>query len=345
MKLKIGLLAVCISALCGCGGGGTASAGTSTSPSSPPPPTAAVSDYAYGADISWVSQQESLGYAVYDSAGVKTDPFALLKGYGINAIRLRVWVNGKDGWNGRDDTLAKALRAKARGQRVMIDFHYSDDWADPGKQIKPAAWASYSVDQLKAAVYAHTRDTLAHLKANGIDVTWVQVGNEINNGLIWPEGKLDHFEQLTAFTNSGYDAAKSVYPDAAVIVHVDDPWWFDNFMAQRGKIDIIGISYYPEFTPSKDWRVEAPKLSEKMAELTRRLGKPLMVVETGFRMDQPAEAKAMLTDLIRRNQALGKQGLGVFYWEPTTIASWTKYGLGALDQNNRITEAMDAFRH
>ena len=348
MTMRAGLLTLLIAALSACGGSGGASAETTP----PSPSVAAAADYAYGADIGWVSQEESLGFAFNDASGAKADPYDLLKGYGINAIRLRVWVDPKGGWNGRDDTLRKALRARAHGQKVMIDFHYSDDWADPGKQFKPAAWASHNIDQLKADVYAHTRDTLAYLKANGVDVAWVQVGNEITNGLLWPEGKTDRFDQLTAFTNSGYDAVKSVYPNAAVVIHIDNGWdtakamwWFDTYSRQGGKVDVIGLSYYPAYTPSKDWRTEAPKISATMTGLVARYHKPVMVVETGFRYDQPAEAKAMLGDLIRRNQALGDMGLGVFYWEPDTIQSWTHYPLGAMDTSNRFTAAMEAFRH
>lgn len=354
MLLRSVLWALLVATLCACGGGGTSAApgSTSPSPSSPSSPTLPVAaNYAYGADVGWVTQQESLGFTFHDATGAKADPFELLKGYGINAIRLRVWVNPQGGWNGRDDTLAKAKRAQARGQKLMIDFHYSDDWADPGKQNKPAAWAGHGIEQLKADVQAHTRDTLAHLKANGITVTWVQVGNEISNGLLWPEGRTDRFDQLAALTNAGYDAAKAVYPDAAVVIHIDNGWdidkarwWFDSFAAQGGKLDIIGLSHYPAYTPSKDWRTEAPKISATMTDLVARLRKPVMIVETGFRVDQPAEAKAMLTDLIQRNQALGDMGLGVFYWEPAAVQSWTRYSLGALDANNRFTAAMEAFR-
>lgn len=355
MPLKSGLTALLVATLCACGGGAgdtAAAAPASPAPASSSPALPVAANYAYGADVGWVTQQESLGFAFNDAAGAKADPFELLKGYGINAIRLRVWVDPKGGWNGRDDTLAKALRAQARGQQLMIDFHYSDDWADPGKQTKPAAWAAHGVDALKADVYAHTRDTLAHLKANGIDVAWVQVGNEITQGLLWPEGKADHFDQLAAFTNAGYDAVKAVYPNAAVVIHIDNGWnapqartWFDNYAAQGGKVDIIGLSYYPAYTPSKDWRTESPKLSAAMADLVSRFKKPVMVVETGFQFDQPTEAKAMLTDLIQRNQALGDMGLGVFYWEPEAVQSWTRYSLGALDATQRFTAAMEAFRH
>lgn len=331
-------------------GGGSGAGGTDTG--SAPLPPAVAANYAYGADIGWVTQEESLGFAFNNAAGVKTDPYVLLKAQGINAIRLRVWVDPKDGWNGTADTLAKARRAQANGQKIMIDFHYSDNWADPGKQVKPAAWASHAVDQLKTDVYTHTRDVLNALKADGIDVAWVQVGNEITNGLLWPDGDSSHFANLAAFTNAGYDAVKEVYPAAAVVIHIDNGWdgvkarwWFDNFTANGGKVDIIGLSYYPAYTPSKDWHVENPKLSATMSDLATRYAKPVMVVEIGYQYDQPAEAKAMISDVIARNQALGDKGLGVFYWEPDTIVSWTHYQLGAMNAANQFTETMDAFKH
>lgn len=145
--------------------------------------------FANGADVSWVSQQESSGYSFYNSSSVKTDPFVLLKNLQINSIRLRVWVNPSGGWNDGADVLYKAKRAAAQGQRIMIDFHYSDSWADPGKQNKPAAWANHTLAQLNNDVYSHTQGILNYLKTNGINVEWVQVGNEINSGMLWPEGR------------------------------------------------------------------------------------------------------------------------------------------------------------
>ena len=130
-----------------------------------------------GADVSWVSQQEKQGQSFYSANGTKTDPFVLLKGLQINAVRLRVWVNPDGGWNDGRDTLYKAKRAIAQGQQVMIDFHYSDSWADPGKQAIPAAWTDHSVGALGKQVYSHTQGILSYLKDNGVTVRWVQVGN------------------------------------------------------------------------------------------------------------------------------------------------------------------------
>jgi arabinogalactan endo-1,4-beta-galactosidase len=309
-------------------------------------------DFAYGADIGWVTQEEAEGVVFRDASGAKADPYVLLKNLGINAIRLRVWVNPAKGWNGKADLLAKAKRAQANGQKVMIDFHYSDNWADPQKQNKPVAWAGHDVKQLTKDVYDHTFEVLSYLKANGVDVAWVQPGNEITNGLLWPDGGTEHFDALTAFTNAGYDATKAVYPDAQVVVHIDNGWdsdkcrwWFDNFFKAGGKADIIGLSYYPYWSKAKDWKVTNPMLSATMTDLVARYNKPIMVVETGYSYDEPEVAKTVLSDVVARTKALGDKGLGVFYWEPDTDPKWTKYKLGAMNENGQFTAAMDAFRH
>lgn len=313
-----------------------------------PPPSA----FTYGADISSVTEQEAAKLTFRDAAGKPADLYDLVKGYGIDSARLRVWVNPKDGWSAREDVLVKAKRARDHGMRIMIDFHYSDNWADPGKQFKPAAWNDYDAAKLTKAVRDHTRDTLKYLKANGIDVAWVQVGNEITNGLLWPDGKTDRFDNIARFTNAGYAAVKSVYPKAEVIIHIDNGWdtakanwWFDNFTRNGGKVDVIGLSYYPFFTQSKDWKVESPKVSTTMEQLVTRFKKPVMIVEIGHEYDKPEEAKAMISDMIARNKALGAMGRGVVYWEPGTIPTWSGYRLGATNHENQLTSAMEAFRH
>lgn len=313
-----------------------------------PPPSA----FTYGADISSVTEQEAAGLTFRDAEGKPADLYDLVKAHGIDSARLRVWVDPKDRWSTREDVLVKAKRAREHGMRIMIDFHYSDNWADPGKQFKPEAWKGKDVPALAAAVRDHTRETLAYLKANGIDVAWVQVGNEITNGLLWPDGKTDRFDNIVRFTNAGYDAVKSVYPGAEVIIHIDNGWdtkkarwWFDSFTKKGGKVDVIGLSYYPFFTPSKDWKVESPKVSATMQDLVKRFDKPVMIVEIGHEYDKPEEARAMMTDMIARNKALGPMGRGVVYWEPGTIPTWSGYRLGAIDTSNRLTSAMEAFHH
>ena len=144
--------------------------------------------YVSGSDVSWVTEEEASGDSFYNSSGAKTDPFVLLKNLGVGAIRLRVWVDPSGGWCNAADVLAKAKRAAAQGQQLLIDFHYSDTWADPGHQTEPAAWAGQSLSQLETDVWDHTTSVLNTLKSAGLTVTWVQVGNEINSGMLWPVG-------------------------------------------------------------------------------------------------------------------------------------------------------------
>lgn len=144
------------------------------------------------------------------------------------------------------------VRAKNMGMRIMIDFHYSDTWADPGKQTKPAAWANHSFVELQNDVYKHTYDVLTALKSVGVTPEWVQVGNEIPGGMLWPEGSTSNWGQLALLLNKGYEATKAVNKDIKVIVHVDKGndnarfrWFFDKAKANNVKYDVIGLSYYP----------------------------------------------------------------------------------------------------
>ena len=141
-----------------------------------------------GADISWITLMESQGMKFYNADGAERECTALMKEIGMNAVRYRVWVNPVDGWNSAADVLVKAIRAQKLGLRIMIDFHYSDTWADPGNQTPPAAWASYDINQLIEAVSIHTTEVLSLLKKYGVDVEWVQVGNETRTGMMWPLG-------------------------------------------------------------------------------------------------------------------------------------------------------------
>ncbi|KQN75620.1 arabinogalactan endo-1,4-beta-galactosidase [Duganella sp. Leaf61] len=307
--------------------------------------TASAQSFANGADVGWVSQQESAGYAFYNSSGVKTDPFVLLKNLNINAIRLRVWV--KPGWNDGADVLYKAKRAAAQGQRIMIDFHYSDSWADPGQQTKPSAWANHTLAQLNNDVYSHTQGTLNYLKSNGINVEWVQVGNEINSGMLWPEGKTTSFTNLAGLINSGYNATKAVFPNAKVILHLANGydnavfrWFFDGVKGAGAKWDVIGMSHYP---PPSDWTNYNNRISINMKDMVARYAKPVMVTEVGMDWTQAATSKAMVADLLTKTKALGANGLGVFYWEPQAYPSWQGYTFGALDGSGKFTIALDPF--
>jgi arabinogalactan endo-1,4-beta-galactosidase len=311
------------------------------------PLCAQAQSFAKGADVSWVSQQEAAGYAFYGDDALRHDPFALLKAKGANAIRLRVWVNPANGWNDGSDTLYKAKRAAAQGQRIMIDFHYSDTWADPAHQAKPAAWSGHSVAQLRTDVYAHTYGILSYLKSNGINVEWVQVGNEINSGMLLPEGSTSNFTQLSGFINSGYDAVKAVYPSAKVVLHLANGhdnglfrWFFDNAKSAGAKWDVTGMSHYPG---ASTWSSDNTKIGTNMADMVSRYGRPVIVSEVGMDWQQAATAKLMLADLMTKVKARGSQGLGVFYWEPQAYPGWQGYTLGALNNSGQFTVALDPY--
>ena len=145
--------------------------------------------FAKGADIGWATEMASEGIRFYNSAGEERECTALMKELGFDAVRFRVWVNPSDGWCGKEDVVAKAKTAKNLDMRIMINFHYSDWWADPGKQNKPEAWKDYSTEELCGAIADHTRDVLSALKDEGITPEWVQVGNETSDGMLWDTGK------------------------------------------------------------------------------------------------------------------------------------------------------------
>ena len=220
-------------------------------------PTYDMTGFAKGADISWLTEMEANGKKFYNAKGSEQDCMTLLRDLGTNSVRIRVWVDPADGWSGKQDVLVKAWRAKMLGERIMIDFHYSDSWADPGKQNIPAAWTDFKDDltKMKAAVAEHTKDVLTTLKDKGIDVEWIQIGNETRTGMLWPLGLVsdNKFDNYAALNNAGYDAAKADYPDAQCIIHIDRgneiggfTWMFDGLKAAGAKWDVIGMSFYPE---------------------------------------------------------------------------------------------------
>ena len=239
-----------------------------------------MSGFAKGADVSWLTEMEQDGVKFYDQNGKATECMKLLREEGTNSIRLRVWVNPEGGWCAKNDVIAKACRAQALGYRLMIDFHYSDTWADPGNQKVPAAWQNYTFEQMKQAVADHTKDVLSALKERGVtNVEWVQVGNETRDGMLFSSdeavtGKASkNAANFAAYVNAGYDAVKAVYPQAKVVVHVDEgnnlgryTWLFGELKKKGGKWDIIGMSLYPEDNNWQDLTTNCLKNIKTLSE-------------------------------------------------------------------------------
>lgn len=305
-----------------------------------------------GADISWITEMEAAGKKFYNSAGTEMDCFALMKSLGMNTIRLRVWVNPAPSWNNAADVVAKAVRAKNLGLRVLINFHYSDSWADPGQQTKPVAWNTLNFTDLKTALGTHTADVLNQLKTAGVTPEWVQIGNETNNGMLWPEGKASvSMSNFTQLVNTGYDVVKAVFPTAKVIVHISNGWdnnlfrWiFDGLVANGGKYDIIGMSLYPSFV-SGGWPSADQQCFANMNDMVSRYNKDVMVVEIGMPWDDATTCKSFIADLINKIISVnGSRGLGILYWEPQSYGNWKGYTLGAFDNSGKPTIALDSFK-
>jgi arabinogalactan endo-1,4-beta-galactosidase len=245
-----------------------------------------------------------------------------------------------------------AVRAKNLGMRVMINFHYSDTWADPGHQNKPAAWASHSFTTLLSDVYNHTFEVLTALKTAGVTPEWVQIGNEIPGGMLWPEGNSTNFGQLAQLLNKGYDATKAIDPSIKVVVHIDQGnnnsrfrWFFDNARNNNVRYDVIGLSYYPYWLNS-DYTMTIADLQNNLNDMVSRYNKEVMVVEVGGDFTLVQNTKDMLTATINAVRNVPNQkGLGVIYWEPEGEKTWSGYQLNCWQTNGKPSLALDAFRN
>ncbi|GIG02995.1 glycoside hydrolase family 53 protein [Catellatospora citrea] len=308
-----------------------------------------------GGDLSSLKKNEDFGALYYTSSGTQGDAIAILKNAGMNYARLKVWVNPADGYNNKARVLTMAQRIKAQGLKLLVDFHYSDSWADPGKQVPPAAWSGYSLAQLNTAVYNHTYDVLNALKAQGTTADMVQVGNEINPGMLLPTGSTSNWGNLSQLLKSGVNAVKAVNSSTLVMLHLAEGgdnatfrWWFDQAVAYGVPFDVIGASYYCY------WHGPLSGLQSNLNDMASRYGKPVIVAETayGFTTAQddgetniftsslantcgyPASATGQRDAFqavvnIVKNVPNGR-GMGVFYWEP----AWTAQAGAGWDPTN-----------
>lgn len=312
-----------------------------------------------GADIGWLQQMEATGFVFKDSVGNPADCLDILQSKGINSLRFRLFVNPshnpRSGHCSTDEVIAMCKRAKAKGFDIMLDFHYSDTWADPFHQSIPKQWKKHDLPRLEKEVYDYTYKVLESLKKFGITPTWVQVGNEIPYGMLFPTGKIvnNNFAPLAALLKSGYKAVKAVNDSIQVVIHIDrgnhidsTHWFFKGLQQHQVEYDIIGLSYYPYWLSPvghKDYKPSLKDLEKNIVSLYKDFGKPVMIVETGGETDKyNDDTYMMLIDLL--SVVKSNRGLGVFYWEPQAPRKWSHgYALGCWDENGKPLQALDAF--
>ncbi|HEG1707534.1 TPA: arabinogalactan endo-beta-1,4-galactanase [Enterobacter cloacae] len=365
-RLKPALLAVCLS--CGLAASAFAADAVKTRPFNAMP-----ADFIKGADISTLLEAEQHGAKFYNQNGQQQDAIAILKANGVNYVRLRLWVDPQDasgktyggGSNNLENTIALAKRVKAQGLKLLLDFHYSDFWTDPGKQFKPKAWEKMDYPQLKTEIHDYTRDTIARFKQEGVLPDMVQIGNEINGGMLWPEGKSwgqggGEFDRLAGLLNAAISGLKENLTggeQVKIMLHLAEGtkndtfrWWFDEIAKRGVPFDIIGLSMYTY------WNGPISALKANMDDISKRYNKDVIVVEAayGYTLDncdnaensfQAKEEKDggypgtvqgqydYIHDLMQSViDVPDHRGKGIFYWEPTWIAvpgtTWaTKAGM------------------
>ncbi|MCH5157628.1 MAG: glycosyl hydrolase 53 family protein [Clostridiales bacterium] len=248
-----------------------------------------------GIDVSTYYEEIDRGATYYDG-DKKVEPLGMLRDNGVDIMRIRVWVNPYDeegnpylgGTCDLDNFIRLAKKAESMGFAVMLDIHYSDFWCDPGKQTIPKAWKDLDLSGLTQKVYEYTKHVLSVAEGNGIDIKYIQVGNEITNGMLWPIGKLiehdkgprTNYESLIALLKAGIMACREVKPSAALILHLEksyDIQLYNEFFSNMQGLDydIIGFSYYPY------WHGTFEQFYANV-ENCKKFGKRLMVVEIGY---------------------------------------------------------------
>ncbi len=299
----------------------------------PFPIPASTLDYVQGADLSFLKQQEDAGMKFKDSGLVKPG-LRIFRDHGYNWLRLRLFHTVKNSPvplpNDLPYTLAMAKQGKALGFKWLLDLHFSDTWADPGKQALPKAWIGLSHEVLVDSVYRYTREVLRLLASEGVAPDMVQIGNEINNGILWPDGNLangQNFTDLLKAALRGVDS--SVAPRPLILLHIacggdtaTTNWFFDKVLAEGIRVDVLGQSYYPL------WQGTPQDLGRNLNQMSLRYAKDILVVETAF-TEYPGGLGSPfpLTDAGQANylKAIDStvravpagRGKGLMWWEPT----------------------------
>ena len=296
-----------------------------------------------GTDVSWVTNYEAAGGKFFTASGKAIDPFALLKSVKAKVARIRVFVNPNYRKGRISDAINLALRAKNAGLEVCIDFHFSDDWADPGKQWIPASWPTNSLNALAEQLRNYVAVSLASFTNRGVEVSYVQLGNEIANGMLWPLGKIDgstsQWKNFATLYNAALDGLRTAMPKAKNILHLECGgeanrlrWWL--YQAWANKIqdyDIVGLSYYPQ------WHGSLSQLNQSLEVIAWEFDKPALIAETAYPFTAarfggdvidptktllkgypltPSGQASYLRKLNAMLRALpNKNGFGVWWWE------------------------------
>lgn len=299
-----------------------------------------------GADISYYWQQKDLGVEFKKNG--KTVPLPqILKEGGTNIIRLRLWVNPKDGWNNLENTLAAAKELKSYGFALLLDLHYSDSWTDPGQQKKPEAWKNLDFVRLKRKVHDWTSEVLESFVQNGTTPEYVQVGNEINSGFLWPEGKVVDdlgFGKFSQLISMGCAAVRETCPESKIVLHIANAgnrdfqlWWLGNIKKCQVDYDVIGLSYYPVWHGKN-----IDKVAANVSLISKQFKKPVIIAETAYPWtlkwnDEQHNLVGMESDLIPSYEATAagqkkyfkalcdelkktKGCIGIFWWEPSAVS-------------------------
>ena len=300
-----------------------------------------------GADISWLPEVEAAGGKFFDAKGRRIDPISLLKLSGAKVGRIRVFVNPQSENGSLNRAIALAKRLKANKLEICIDLHFSDTWADPANQTMPAGWSN-EIEQLENEVFEYTQQTLKTFVLSGVTPQWVQIGNEVAGGFLWPVGKItsgdaSQWQNFVRLQNASTRALRAVLPKARSIVHLECggdhqrvQWWLNNAQTYGlVNYDVLGLSYYSQ------WSGPLEELSKTLNVVTSEFKKPVVIAETAY----PWISQQFGNDVLDTNKALldghpftangqkkfvlslekilrqqpGNRGVGLWWWEPMAL--------------------------